>query len=115
MKKILMLSVVALTAAAAMGGCSPAATDKCPKFTVTSEVGKPAAGQATFTLSPTRDGLTYNWSTSAGTITSGQGTPAIVVDDPTAGETVTVTAEVGGLDASCPAEGNSVSSSVTMP
>lgn len=114
MKTTLMLSFVALTAAAAMGGCSPAATDKCPKFSIASEVGKPSAGQVTFTLSPTRDGLTYNWTTSAGTITSGQGTPSVVIEAP-AGETVTTTTEVGGLDASCPAEGNSVSSTATLP
>ena len=45
---------------------------------------------------------TYNWTVSAGTITSGQGTPTITVD--TAGltsTTVTATVDVGGQDAAC--------------
>jgi len=95
-------------------GCSPppAAVDaKCPTFTVAGEVGN---GNVTFTLSPARDGLTYNWSTSAGTIVSGQGTPSIVVEVP-AGETVTVTTEVGGLDASCPRESGYTSATAQMP
>jgi len=95
--------------------CSPSSTAKCPAFTVAADVGKPEAGSATFTLSPTRDGLTYNWSTSAGTISSGQGTPSIVVSDPTAGDKVTATVEVSGVDASCPASGNTASATANMP
>jgi hypothetical protein len=114
----MVMRVAVLASTAAVMGCSPppaAVDEKCPKFTVTSEVGKPAAGNVTFTLSPTRDGLTYNWSTSAGTIVSGQGTPTIIVEDPTPGDTVTVTADVGGLDASCPRETGSTSVAAQLP
>ena len=44
---------------------------------------------------------TYNWSVSAGTITSGQGTSSITVNA-SAGQTITASVELGGLDPSCP-------------
>ena len=45
---------------------------------------------------------TYNWSVSAGTITSGQGTPSITVDTTgLAGQTVTGTVQVGGYPPEC--------------
>lgn len=55
------------------------------------------------------DGLTMNWSVSRGTITSGQGTPSIVVatTNEDAGQTVTATVALSGFDpncTSCPAE-----------
>ena len=45
---------------------------------------------------------TYNWTVSAGTIKSGQGTESITVDTAgTAGQTITATVELGGVDPSC--------------
>jgi len=45
---------------------------------------------------------TYNWTVSAGTITSGQGTSSITVNTAgTAGQSITGTVELGGLDPSC--------------
>ncbi len=45
---------------------------------------------------------TYDWSVSAGTITSGQGTPTITVDTTgLGGQTVTATVEIGGVDPAC--------------
>lgn len=46
---------------------------------------------------------TYNWTVSAGSIESGQGTPSIVVrtTPEMAGGNVTATVELGGLDAAC--------------
>ena len=45
---------------------------------------------------------TYNWTVSAGTITSGQGTSSITVDTKgTGGQTITATVEVGGVDPTC--------------
>src|SRR5215510_2197636 len=45
----------------------------------------------------------YNWTVSAGTITSGQGTPSITVStDGLAGQSVTATVELVGVDPSCP-------------
>jgi len=46
--------------------------------------------------------ITYNWSVSAGTISSGQGTSSITVDTTgLGGQTVTATVEIGGIDPSC--------------
>ena len=54
--------------------------------------------------------VTYNWSVSAGTISSGQGTSTITVDTTNlSGQAVTATVSVGGLDPSC----NSTSSCTT--
>jgi PKD-like domain len=45
----------------------------------------------------------YNWTVSAGTITSGQGTPSITVStDNLGGQSVTATVELAGVDPSCP-------------
>jgi len=45
---------------------------------------------------------TYNWTVSAGTITSGQGTSTITVSTAgIGGQTVTATVEVGGVDPTC--------------
>jgi len=45
---------------------------------------------------------TYNWSVSAGSISSGQGTSTITVDTTgLGGQSVTATVELGGLDPSC--------------
>src|SRR6185295_5501764 len=57
----------------------------------------------TFTASGPGDmTVTYNWSVSAGTIESGQGTSSITVDTAgLGGQSVTATVEVGGLDPSC--------------
>lgn len=46
--------------------------------------------------------VTYNWTVSAGSISSGQGTSAISVDTTgLAGQTVTATVTIGGLDPNC--------------
>jgi hypothetical protein len=47
--------------------------------------------------------VTYNWSVSSGTITSGQGTPSITVatDNSMAGGNVTATVDIGGTDPTC--------------
>jgi len=58
----------------------------------------------TFTANKTGSGdFTYNWSVSAGTIESGQGTPSIVVRTTSAmaGSNVTATVNVGGTDPTC--------------
>jgi hypothetical protein len=56
---------------------------------------------------------TYNWSVSAGTISSGQGTSTIVVDTTGAGgQTITATVDVGGFPRQC-GTSNSCTTSVT--
>ena len=114
----LLKTVAVLTAVSGgfmIAACSPATDAKCPTFAVAGEVGKNGPGTATFTLTPVRAGFTYTWTVSAGSITEGQGTPAVVVSDPTAGDTVTATVEVSGLDSSCPAGSNTASATATMP
>jgi hypothetical protein len=86
------------------GDCIPDLV--CPTFNVTcpSEVedGSPATFSATFTQGTPQVSETYNWTVSAGTITSGQGTSSITVDTKgTGGQTITATVEVGGVDPSC--------------
>jgi hypothetical protein len=45
---------------------------------------------------------TFNWSVSAGTISSGQGTSSITADtDGVGGQTITATVDVGGYDRAC--------------
>jgi len=75
----------------------------CPTVSVScpSEVDQGTA--ITFTAQVNGDAnVTYNWSVSAGTITSGQGTSSISVStEGLGGQTVTATVELGGLDPSC--------------
>jgi len=68
----------------------------------------------TSTTSPTVS-LTYNWTVSAGTISSGQGTSSITVDTTgLGGQSVTATLEVGGLDPAC-SRTASCTATVTAP
>jgi hypothetical protein len=78
----------------------------CPTVGVTcpSDVdeGQPATFTANFTQGTPTVSETYNWTVSAGTITSGQGTSSITVDTTgVGGGSVTATVEVGGVDPSC--------------
>ncbi|HEY0427040.1 MAG TPA: hypothetical protein VGC76_04460 [Pyrinomonadaceae bacterium] len=90
--------------------CAPNAIPcECPTFSISGPSGTTApGGSMTFTADVsggTATGITYNWSVSAGTIESGQGTPSITVTAPTDGTTnVTATVEIGGTGfcADCP-------------
>jgi hypothetical protein len=78
---------------------------QCPSLSVTGPAGVTERGGAmTFTANVsggTAQNITYNWSVSAGTIASGQGTPSITVTAPSDGTTnVTATVEIG-LDVDC--------------
>ena len=78
----------------------------CPQLSVTCpsdvEEGQPATFTANFTQGTPTVSETYNWTVSAGTITSGQGTSSITVDTAgVAGGSITATVEVGGVDPSC--------------
>jgi hypothetical protein len=78
----------------------------CPTLTLScpSEVdpGQPATVTANFTQGTPTVSETYNWTVSAGTITSGQGTSSITVDTTgVGGGSVTATVEVGGVDPTC--------------
>jgi hypothetical protein len=81
---------------------------QCPtSITVTGPAGLTDPGSdMNFTanvVGGTQDSVTYNWTVSAGTISSGQGTSAITVatDRSMAGQTVTATVTIGNLCADC--------------
>jgi hypothetical protein len=89
----------------------------CPTISVSCPSEVDQGQPLTFTASVVGGGgtPTYNWSVSAGTISSGQGTPEITVDTSTlGGQTVTATVDVGGLDPAC-ARTASCSTSVKPP
>src|SRR6185295_14720076 len=75
----------------------------CPAIQVSCPADVELNAPITFTASGPGDmTVTYTWSVSAGTISSGQGTSSITVNtDGLGGQTVTATVEVGGLDPSC--------------
>jgi len=80
-------------------GCKP----PCPVVSVSCPSDVDQGSPITFSASVSADAnVTYNWSVSAGTISSGQGTSSIAVDTTgLGGQTVTATVELGGLDPSC--------------
>lgn len=79
----------------------------CGTLTVSGPAGiTNPGGSMTFTANlsgGTATDVTYNWSVSAGTIESGQGTPSITVSTTPdmAGSNVTATVNIGGIDAAC--------------
>lgn len=86
-------------------GCVPP-PPPCPTVSVSCPSDVDAGQPITFTASVTggAEGAawTYNWSVSAGTITSGQGTSTITVDTANLGsQSVTATVSIGGADPSC--------------
>jgi hypothetical protein len=80
----------------------------CPTISVSGPAGVTSPGD-TMTFTANLSGgsqdtpVTYNWSVSAGTIESGQGTPSIVVRAPADGSVTNITAtlDVGGLRTEC--------------
>jgi hypothetical protein len=87
------------------GDCVPNVV--CPTVAVTCPdsvmEGTPVTVRATVTAAGTPAVSTYNWTVSAGTITSGQGTDTITVDTAgKGGQSITATLEVGGPDPTCP-------------
>jgi hypothetical protein len=84
---------------AACTGCKP----PCPTVSVSCPSDVDQGSAITYSAAVNGDAsVTYNWSVSAGTITSGQGTSSITVDTAgLGGQTVTATVELGGLDPSC--------------
>jgi len=78
----------------------------CPSVTVSCPSEVEAGQPITFTASVSGETggatTTFNWSVSAGTISSGQGTSTITVDTTGAGgQSVTATVNIGGLDPTC--------------
>jgi hypothetical protein len=97
---------------AACTNCVP----PCPTVSVSCPSSVDPGSAITFSSSLSSSAnVTYNWSVSAGTISSGQGTSSITVDTAgLGGQTVTATVEVGGLDPAC-SRTASCSTQVTTP
>lgn len=96
-----------------IANCNNCERIPCPTVNVSCadsvEQGQPITFTANFSGTAS---VTYNWSVSAGTISSGQGTSSITVDTTgLGGQTVTATVELGGMDPSC-TRTNSCSTSV---
>ncbi len=75
----------------------------CPTVSVSCPADVDLGAPITFNASGAESmNVTYNWTVSAGTISSGQGTSSITVDTAgLGGQSVTATVELGGLDPSC--------------
>jgi hypothetical protein len=88
----------------------------CPTVSVSCPSQVDPGTPITFTASLSGDAnVTYNWTVSAGTISSGQGTSSITVDTAgLGGQTVTATLELGGLDPAC-SRTASCSTNITLP
>ena len=92
----------------------------CPVVTVTCPNDVGPGEPITFTAT-VREGdpgatWTYNWSVSAGTITSGQGTSTITVDTAgLSGQPVTATVNLGGADPSCTGTTASCTTNIRTP
>ncbi|MDT5159221.1 MAG: hypothetical protein QOH51_3578, partial [Acidobacteriota bacterium] len=86
----------------------PSVSVSCPD---TGTIGQPVTFTANVSGGNPNVTPTYNWTVSAGTISSGQGTSSITVDTTgvSGGTTITATVDVGGYDRSC-----STSSSCTV-
>ena len=92
----------------------------CPTVSVScpSEVdpGQPITFTASVSGGDSASTFTYNWSVSAGTISSGQGTSTITVDtNGLAGQSVTATVSIGGADPSCTGTTASCTTGVKPP
>jgi len=86
------------------GDCVPNVV--CPTVSASGQDSADENSSITFTANVGSNGTPpasgYNWSVSAGTITSGQGSTSITVSTANlGGQTVTATVEVAGLDPSC--------------
>ena len=80
---------------------------ECPSLSVDGPAGVTnPGGTMTFTANVSggsQESVTYNWTVSAGEISSGQGTPSITVQVPTemSGGNITATVDIGGTDPTC--------------
>jgi hypothetical protein len=108
-----------VTVADCTGCVAPA--PPCPTVSVSCPSDIDAGQPITFTASVTGGAegatFTYNWSVSAGTISSGQGTSTISVDTTgvAGGQSVTATVSIGGADPSCTGTTASCTTSLKPP
>jgi len=98
--------LIVLLLAAAINATGQDAPASCPAVKVSCPDSVQGGADLTFTANvsggPANVTPTYNWSVSAGSIKSGQGTSTIVVDTTgTGGQTITATVDVGGFAREC--------------
>lgn len=77
----------------------PTISISCPANQVTA--GAPATVSVKLSGGDTNKPVTYNWTISSGTITSGQGTSTITIDTTGLNDVVTATVEIIGLPSEC--------------
>lgn len=87
-------------------GAAAAAAQNCPQIMVNSpsepvRAGAPVIYSSTVSGGDPNVTPTYNWTISAGIITSGQGTSVINVDTTGVDGSITATVEIGGYDRAC--------------
>lgn len=89
----------------------------CPTVSVSCPTDVDPGAAITYTASVQGEGSwTYNWSVSAGTISSGQGTSTITVDTAgLSGTAVTATVSIGGADPSCTGTTASCTTQIKTP
>ena len=92
----------------------------CPTVSVSCPTDVDPNAPITFTASVSGGApgatFTYNWSVSAGTISSGQGTSTITVDTAgLSGQSVTATVSIGGADPSCTGTTASCTTQIKTP
>jgi hypothetical protein len=92
----------------------------CPTVSVSCPTDVDPNSPITFTASVSGGAegatFTYNWSVSAGTISSGQGTSTITVDTAgLSGQSVTATVSIGGADPSCTGTTASCTTQIKTP
>jgi hypothetical protein len=101
--------------------CVPNPPPPCPTVSVscpdTGTIGQPVTFTANVSAGDTNVTPTFNWTVSAGTISSGQGTSSITVDTTgvAGGTTITATVDVGGYDRSCSTSSSCTVSFRTIP
>ena len=106
MKKTLAVLLLLIAILAVYGSAQTAAI-QCPKIETHGPSDSVIAGDlitfiANVSGGDTKATIKYDWAVSAGKITKGQGTNAIIVDSGTAGEqTITASVEIGGFDEKC--------------
>jgi hypothetical protein len=124
--RLALILSAALSALAAVAGVSASnqqsqpqrqPASECPTITVSCPDSGPEGAPVTYTANVSGGDPnvtpTFNWTVSAGTISSGQGTSTITVDTTgIGGQTMTATVDVGGYSREC-ATSNSCTASVT--
>ncbi|HEY0371978.1 MAG TPA: hypothetical protein VGD79_08245 [Thermoanaerobaculia bacterium] len=105
-RRAVLCLIGVLLLAVAIHASSQDAPASCPEVKVSCPDSVQAGADLTFTADvsggPSEVTPTFNWTVSAGSIKSGQGTSTIVVDTTgTGGQTITATVDVGGFAREC--------------